>query len=109
MGKLVYGDGGFNIDLDDRLLAHLQIVIGAKLRRRESFYFSWVSDDDKRNSIWVQHSIPLRYHYGDGQSHQINREWLEALTISANGASGLTVADEPAPPVAAAKTARSGS
>jgi hypothetical protein len=101
MGKLVYGDGEFNIALDDRLLAHLQIVIGAKLRRRESFYFSWVSDDDKRNAIWVQHAIPLRYHYDDTTQHQINREWLEVLTISANGANGLTVADEPAAPAPA--------
>ena len=103
MGKLVYGEGEFSLELDDRLLAHLQIVIGAKLRRREAFYFTWISDAEKRNSIWVQHSIPLRYHYDDAQPHSINREWLEVLTISANGASGLTVAEEPAPPVAAVK------
>lgn len=98
MGKLVYGDAGYSVDLDDRLLAHLQIVIGAKLRRREAFYFSWVSDDNKRNSIWVEHSIPLRYHYDDASQHQINREWLETLTVSANGASGLVISDEPTPP-----------
>jgi len=109
MGKLVYGDGEFSLELDDRLLAHLQIVIGAKLRRREAFYFTWLSDGDKRNSVWVQHSIPLRYHYEDAQQHQINREWLETLTISANGASGLTVSTEPAPPVPATKPARSAS
>jgi hypothetical protein len=105
MGNLVYGEGEFSLELDDRLLAHLQIVIGAKLRRREAFYFTWVSDDEKRNSIWVQHSIPLRYHYSDATQHQINREWLEILTISANGASGLIISDEPAAPAAAAKTA----
>ena len=103
MGKLVYGDGGYSLDLDDRLLAHLQIVIGAKLRRREAFYFSWVSDSDKRNSIWIEHSIPLRYEYSDATQHQINREWLENLTVSANGASGLIVSDEPAPPKPAKK------
>ena len=102
MGKLVYGEGEFSLALDDRLLAHLQIVIGAKLRRRESFYFTWISEDDKRNAIWVQHAIPLRYHYDDSTQHQINREWLEILTISANGANGLTVAEEPAAPAAAA-------
>jgi hypothetical protein len=107
MGKLVYGDGEYSLELDDRLLAHLQIVIGAKLRRREAFYFSWVSDDDRRNSVWVQHAIPLRYHYDDATAHAINREWLESLTISANGASGLTVTDEPAAPAPAAKAARS--
>ena len=111
MGKLVYGDGEFGLELDDRLLAHIQIVIGAKLRRREAFYFSWVSDDEKRNSVWVEHSIPLRYHYNSAVQHAINREWLETLTISANGASGLTVTDEPATPIAAVgkATARSAS
>ena len=109
MGKLVYGEGAYSLELDDRLLAHLQIVIGAKLRRREAFYFSWVSDDGKRNSVWVQHSIPLRYHYDDATQHVINREWLESLTISANGASGLTVTDEPAAAAPAAKGGRSAS
>jgi hypothetical protein len=107
MGKLVYGDGQFDVELDDRLLAHLQIVIGAKLRRREAFYFSWLSHDDKRNSIWVQHAIPLRYHYDDATQHPINREWLESLTISANGASGLTVTEEPPAPAPAGKAGRS--
>jgi hypothetical protein len=109
MGKLVYGDGQFDIELDDRLLAHLQIVIGAKLRRREAFYFTWLSDDDKRNSVWVQHAIPLRYHYDSATQHAINREWLESLTISANGASGLTVTEEPVPSAPAAKNGRSAS
>lgn len=109
MGNLVYGEGEFSLELDDRLLAHLQIVIGAKLRRRESFYFSWVSDDDKRNSIWMQHAIPLRYHYGDAQQHPINRDWLETLTISANGASGLTVSEEPAAATPAVKAVRAAS
>jgi hypothetical protein len=111
MGKLVYGDGEYSLELDDRLLAHLQLVVGAKLRRREAFYFSWTSDDDKRSSIWIEHSIPLRYHYDDASQHAINREWLEILTVSANGASGLTVTEEPvaaAPPVAA-KAPRSAS
>jgi hypothetical protein len=109
MGKLVYGDGQFDVELDDRLLAHLQIVIGAKLRRREAFYFSWLSDDDKRTSIWVQHAIPMRYHYDDATQHAINREWLESLTISANGASGLTVTEEPPAPAPAGKAGRSAS
>lgn len=39
MGKLYY-DSTLNTDIDDRTLAHLQVVIGAKLRRGESFYFS---------------------------------------------------------------------
>jgi hypothetical protein len=43
MGKLAY-DRSLTIDFDDRTLAHLQIVIGMKMRRGESFYFSWKDD-----------------------------------------------------------------
>ncbi len=44
MGTLIYGHGDLTVDFDDRTLAHLQVVIGTKLRRRESFLLSW-SDD----------------------------------------------------------------
>ena len=41
MGKLVYGASVTEIDIDDRTLAHLEIVIIAKLRRDEKFVLSW--------------------------------------------------------------------
>jgi hypothetical protein len=43
MGKLVYA-GTTEIGFEDRVLAHLQIVIGLKLRRKEGFFFSWRDD-----------------------------------------------------------------
>ncbi|KFF58097.1 ATP-dependent DNA ligase, partial [Cryobacterium sp. MLB-32] len=43
MGKLTY-DSSLTADFDDRVLAHIQLVIGTKLRRGESFYFSWRDD-----------------------------------------------------------------
>ena len=39
MGKFIYREQ-VRADFEDRLLAHLQIVIGNKLRRGEPFYFS---------------------------------------------------------------------
>ena len=44
MGVLNYG--GTDYLFGDRLLAHLQVVITTKLRRRESFALSWVPDGD---------------------------------------------------------------
>jgi hypothetical protein len=38
MGSLHYGD--HTIDMDDRLLAHLQLIIGVKLRHGENFFMS---------------------------------------------------------------------
>lgn len=55
MGKLIY-DGEVAVTFDDRLLAHLQAVIGAKLRRSESFYFTWkdsVQTGGGRTTIWL--------------------------------------------------------
>jgi hypothetical protein len=92
MGNLVYGDAQFDIELDDALLAHLQIVIGAKLRRNESFYFSWTAESStgpRKNTIWLQHSIPLRYHYSDDSTHPIDRDLLERLAAAANTSNGL--------------------
>jgi hypothetical protein len=40
MGKLIY-NVNTSTEIDDRALAHLQIVIIGKLRRQESFAFSW--------------------------------------------------------------------
>jgi len=73
-------------------------VIAAKLRRREAFFFSWRDDPalgDGRSSIWIETSIPLRFRFAAAERHQINREWLEELTQSANQAQGLYLTAEP--------------
>ena len=41
MGTFVYGSGALRVEFDDRVLAHLQAVIGVKIRRNERFFFSW--------------------------------------------------------------------
>ena len=97
MGTLSY-DSTSKIDFDDRTLAHLQLVIGAKLRRGESFYFSWKDDQrvgNGRTTIWLHPTIPLMYKYFGGHSPAINRLWVEALMNSANSAAGLQIVPEP--------------
>ena len=37
MGKLIYGAPTWSVEFEDRALAHLRIVMIAKLRRAESF------------------------------------------------------------------------
>jgi hypothetical protein len=100
MGTLNY-DSSFTADFDDRLLAHLQIVIGAKLRRNESFYFSWKDDarvGDGRTTIWLHPSISLVYKYFGSRMPMINRAWVEELTLAANTPSGLQIVREPDAP-----------
>jgi hypothetical protein len=98
MGKLLYGPSGIEIEFDDRTLTHLQIVIAAKLRRKESFFFSWKDDPaigDGRSSIWLDCSIPLYFKFAGGRVPSINREWLDILTASSNGSGGLQFTEEP--------------
>ena len=57
MGALIYGSPSMEIQFDDRVLAHVQIVMSAKLRRGENFFFSWrdsPSVGDGRSAIWIE-------------------------------------------------------
>ena len=97
MGKLIY-DSNLVTDFEDRLLAHLQIVIGAKLRRGESFAFGWRDSEgvgNGRTLIWVHPALPLRYKYSGATMPAINREWIELLTTAINSPSGLEALPEP--------------
>ncbi|HEY2643170.1 MAG TPA: ATP-dependent DNA ligase [Galbitalea sp.] len=109
MGKLLYGEAGIELAFDDRELAHLQLVIGSKLRRRESFFFSWKSDPsygEGRNSVWLDASIPLYFKYFGSKPPTINREWIDLLTQSANSAQGMQLMSEPQPAQSTAEPAR---
>lgn len=98
MGKLLYGSPSTEIAFDDRALHHLQIVIAAKLRRRESFLFSWRDSTDiggGRGAIWLDPSSTLYFRYSGGRVPVVNREWLNALMLSANSNTGLYFSSEP--------------
>lgn len=90
MGKLTYGT--VDIDIDDRLLAHLQIVIINKLRRGEPLLMSWLdspSIGDGRSAVWLNPSITLYFKFAGSRSPQIDREWLRTLSESAESSTGL--------------------
>lgn len=98
MGKFTY-ENNIKIDIEDRLLAHLQTVIGGKLRRGESFFFSWRDDPsvgDGRTSVWLHPQSSLVYKFYGSRQPEINRSWLEALAYVANSPAGLHVVPEPA-------------
>jgi hypothetical protein len=100
MGKLTY-DSTLTADFDDRTLAHLQVVIGAKLRRGESFQFTWKDDPaigDGRSTLWIDEAVPLAFKYQQGPLPQLNSAWIEALMDAANSVSGLRVVPEPPDP-----------
>ncbi|WP_166879919.1 MULTISPECIES: ATP-dependent DNA ligase [unclassified Salinibacterium] len=95
MGVLIYD--GIEIQFEDRVLAHLQVVIGQKLRRRECFFMSWRDSaevGDGRSAIWLDPAIPLYFKFFGSRPPTINREWIEKLAMSANSAHGLVVLSE---------------
>ena len=95
MGELRYGSAP-PVAVDDRTLFHLQVVIGAKLRRRESFYLTLGSPEDgfARLTLWLDPSIPVTFAYEENERIQLNRQWLEVLSESANSQHGLQVIAE---------------
>ncbi|MEF2978025.1 DUF7882 family protein [Subtercola sp. YIM 133946] len=98
MGVLMYGSPSIEVSFDDRALTHLQIVITAKLRRRESFVFSWADSAEVgsgRSSIWIDPSSTLFYRFYGSRVPAINREWIDVLMDSANSGSGLFFTAEP--------------
>ena len=98
MGSLLYGNPGIEISFDDRALMHLQVVITAKLRRRESFLFTWTNSADAgsgRSSIWLDPSSVIFYRFAGSRTPSLNRDWIQALMISANSAGGMFFSPEP--------------
>src|SRR4051812_25062199 len=98
MGTLIYGHGDLSVDFDDRTLAHLQMIIGTKLRRRESFLLSWSEDgqdSERRSSIWLDSSVPMYFRYTDTKMPELNHDWIALLMAGANSATGLVVTAEP--------------
>lgn len=97
MGRFNY-DGNVKVDFDDRLLAHLQVVITQKLRRGEPFPFTWRNEPslgDGRTTVWLHPNASLVYKFNGSRQPALNRAWLEALTHAANSTAGLHVVPEP--------------
>lgn len=100
MGHLYYGTSTSPIDIPDRLLAHVKVVMATKLRRGESFTLSW-SSPAGRESIWVQQSIPLRFVFASAEPETLDPELVSRLAHLASMSGNLPLAlDENAAPAA---------
>ncbi|MFF7681961.1 hypothetical protein ACFZA2_04295 [Microbacterium sp. NPDC007973] len=94
MGSLFYGSSERPIEIPDRVLAHVKVVIATKLRRGESFTMSWRHPSGEaagRSTIWIQPSIPLRFVFGAVEPEMLDPALLQTYANSANSSSGLTV------------------
>jgi hypothetical protein len=97
MGTLTYGSGRSVLQIDDRLLVHLRLVILSKLRRGESFAFNWdhgTGGEVLNVTVWIHPSIDLEFAFGSEMDGEINRQWADHLMQSANSVRGLIVVPE---------------
>lgn len=98
MGTLHYGSPPASFQIDDRTLAHVELVIMAKLRRRENLSFAIIDEKTSlRQALWISPVTLLRFEY-DAPMPEINRLWLQELVDTANSSSGLRIVPEPALP-----------
>jgi hypothetical protein len=96
MGSLVYGAQAAETAVDDRTLAHLQVVITAKLRRNETFILTLEGGGDLgRRVLWIAPAIPLMFWYDGSGPPALNKHWLEDMIVHANTMAGLIVSPEP--------------
>ncbi|MFF1875632.1 hypothetical protein [Kitasatospora herbaricolor] len=89
MGNLLYGAQARPAEIDDRLLAHLEIVILSKLRRQETFALSWIGDTagsegGSKRTIWISANTDLEFEYSTTEHQSINRAWVELLASGAD-------------------------
>ncbi|GAB3604497.1 hypothetical protein GCM10027411_25700 [Microbacterium aureliae] len=97
MGTIYYGGSDTPINIEDRALAHLKVVISTKLRRNETFTLSWTHPDGQprgRSTIWLHPSIPLRFVFDDPEPADLSREWIEELANSATSSGGIVLVAE---------------
>jgi hypothetical protein len=98
MGQFVYGNPSVAVDFDDRVLAHLKAVVLAKVRRGESFTFSWeftAAAGSGHSSIWINPTIALQFDFLGNREPRLNRAWVEELMHLANTPAGLRPTPEP--------------
>ncbi|MEE6389977.1 MULTISPECIES: ATP-dependent DNA ligase [Microbacterium] len=98
MGRFIY-EGSTKVEVEDRALRHLQLVMTAKLRRGEPFPYTWKEDASiggGRITVWIHAGSSMVFKYVGSRQPEVNRAWVDALAYTANAPSGLYLVPEPA-------------
>ncbi|MBO3663775.1 DUF7882 family protein [Microbacterium stercoris] len=97
MGILIYDSVEPPIEIEDRALSHLKVVVLSKLRRGESFAVSWKHPPGKaggRSTIWLNPAIPLRFIFDEDEPPELNQRWLTRMSESAHALGGIMLTPE---------------
>jgi hypothetical protein len=99
MGFLHIGSSGWAIQVDDRALAHLKVVILSELRRGKGVSFTFchsVGEGSGRETFWINPGTDLRFQFFGGRAPHLNRAWLNQMAEACNSGTGLYLMEEPA-------------
>lgn len=90
MGRLIYQERHV-LDIEDRLLSHLRIVIMNKLRRNESFMLQAPHPEHGMLSLWLHPATPMVLQFYGGRHPRIDTELIEQMMLEASSPNGLTL------------------
>jgi hypothetical protein len=93
MGFFVYDNQEFEVD--DRTLAHLQVVIIDKLRRNEAFGMN-LADGSRLITVWMSPRSRLQFVFVGNRHPTLNRGWLNKLSDNVGMTGMLNLLSEPA-------------
>jgi len=90
VGHIRYGSETF--EFTDLVLTHLHMVVSTKLRRGESFFFTWQVPafmGSGRHSLWIDNSVPLQFVYSKQVRPALDMAWMERALADAASTAGL--------------------
>ncbi|WP_159603988.1 DUF7882 family protein [Agromyces humi] len=93
MGRFIYANVS-TAEIDDRTLAHLQVIILRKMEQRQSFPMT-LSAPGRMVTAWISPSTPLEFVYFGNRRPALNEAWLVKLEETASSVLGLTIVPEP--------------
>jgi len=96
MGWLHYEN--LMVPIEDRALAHLEIVLFHKLHHDECFLLRWrvaPENGSGRVALWCAPGIALRFQFNSAEPVKINRAWIRDLITSSYSIGGVDFSDEP--------------
>lgn len=98
MGILTYSRDAVAVYLDDRTLAHLHIVMAAKLREGRTFVVTGLASlaRNARDAVVIEPRTPLQLTYTERSDVALNPRWLEAIRAASSKTLDIVLVAEPA-------------
>lgn len=91
MGRLTYQER-YVLDIEDRLLSHLRVVIMNKLRRQEPFMLMAPHPEQGTLSLWMHPATPIVMQFYGSRAPQLDSQLIEQMMQDASGPNGLIFA-----------------